>query len=282
MTAVIFGLATAFTWAISTVAGSRAVKSLDQYSVVAWAMLLGLLLSLPFALAGGVPPELTGTNLLWFGLAGAGNVGGLVIAYAALRIGKVGLVAPVVAAEGAIAAVISSLLGESLAPLVVFALAVIVVGVVISSVAPDPEPIEHEQPVLSVLLASCAALVFGLGLLALGRLSGDLPVAWLLLPARIAGVIALTVPLLLLRRLRMNRTAMPFVVTIGVAEVVGFIAFSLAARESIAVASVLASQFATFGAVIAYLVYRERLGRLQIAGVALVVCGVTALAFLTA
>jgi drug/metabolite transporter (DMT)-like permease len=141
VTAVLLGLCTALLWAISTVAGSRAVKLLDQYSVVAWAMLVGLLVSLPFAMAGGIPAELRGANLGWFLLAGAGNVGGLLITYAALKIGKVGLVAPVVATEGAIAAVISSVLGESLAPLVVLALAVIVAGVVVSSVAPDPAPI---------------------------------------------------------------------------------------------------------------------------------------------
>ena len=129
MIAVALGLCTALVWAVSTVAGSRAVKVLDQYSVVAWAMLLGLLLTLPFALAGGIPAELRGSTLVWFWVAGAGNVGGLLITYAALRIGKVGLVAPVVATEGAIAAVISSLLGESRAPRVVHAHGGLVVGV---------------------------------------------------------------------------------------------------------------------------------------------------------
>jgi drug/metabolite transporter (DMT)-like permease len=282
VTAVVFGLATALAWALSTIAASRAVKTADQYSVVAGAMLVGLVLTLPFALATGVPPELAGSTLLWFCLAGAGNVGGLLLAYAAFKVGKVGLVAPVVATEGAVAAVISSLLGESLAPLVVLALAVIVIGVVVSSVAPDPAPIEHERPVRAVLLASGAALVFGLGLLATGRISSELPLTWLLLPPRIGGVLVLTIPLLLLRRLRVGRAALPFVATIGVTEVVGFLAFAVAARDSVAVASVLASQFASFAAVIAFLVFGERLGRLQMVGVALVVVGVAALAYLSA
>lgn len=282
MIAVVLGLTTALAWSVSTVAGSRAVRLLDQYSVVAWAMLLGLVLTLPVALASGIPPELRGANLVWFAIAGAGNIGGLLITYAALKVGKVGLVAPVAATEGAIAAVFSSLLGESIAPLVVLALAVIVIGVVVSSVAPDPAPIEHERPVRAVLLASCAAVVFGLGLLAVGRLSGELPVAWSLLPARVVGVLVLALPLIVVRRLHLNRAAAPFIVTVGVAEVVGFTAFAFAARDSVAIASVLASQFATFAAVIAYVVYRERLGRLQILGVALVVCGVTALALLNA
>ncbi|MCA0331066.1 MAG: DMT family transporter [Actinobacteria bacterium] len=282
MTAVVLGLMTALLWAVSTVSSSRSVRLLSQYSVVAWAMIIGLTLTLPFALATGVPPELSGSNLVWFALAGAGNVVGLLIAYAALKVGKVGLVAPIIACEGAVAAVVSALLGESIAPLVVLALGIIVIGVVVSSVAPDPAPIEHEQPVRAVVLATFAAVVFGLGLFATGHLSGELPVSWLLLPPRIGGVVVLAIPLLLAGRLRMNRAALPYVVTTAFAEVLGFLAYAFAARDSVAVASVLASQFATFAAVIAYLVYRERLGRLQILGVALVVGGVAWLALLQA
>ena len=282
MTAVVLGLMTALLWAVSTVSSSRSVRLLSQYSVVAWAMIIGLTVTLPFALATGVPPELSGSNLVWFALAGAGNVVGLLIAYAALKVGKVGLVAPIIACEGAVAAVVSALLGESIAPLVVLALGIIVIGVVVSSVAPDPAPIEHEQPVRAVVLATFAAVVFGLGLFATGHLSGELPVSWLLLPPRIGGVVVLAIPLLLAGRLRMNRAALPYVVTTAFAEVLGFLAYAFAARDSVAVASVLASQFATFAAVIAYLVYRERLGRLQILGVALVVGGVAWLALLQA
>ena len=282
MNAVVLGLMTALLWAVSTVSSSRSVRLLSQYSVVAWAMIIGLTLTLPFALATGVPPELSGSNLVWFALAGAGNVVGLLIAYAALKVGKVGLVAPIIACEGAVAAVVSALLGESIAPLVVLALGIIVIGVVVSSVAPDPAPIEHEQPVRAVVLATFAAVVFGLGLFATGHLSGELPVSWLLLPPRIGGVVVLAIPLLLAGRLRMNRAALPYVVTTAFAEVLGFLAYAFAARDSVAVASVLASQFATFAAVIAYLVYRERLGRLQILGVALVVGGVAWLALLQA
>lgn len=282
MTAVVLGLMTALLWAVSTVSSSRSVRLLSQYSVVAWAMIIGLTVTLPFALATGVPPELSGSNLVWFALAGAGNVVGLLIAYAALKVGKVGLVAPIIACEGAVAAVVSALLGESIAPLVVLALGIIVIGVVVSSAAPDPAPIEHEQPVRAVVLATFAAVVFGLGLFATGHLSGELPVSWLLLPPRIGGVVVLAIPLLLAGRLRMNRAALPYVVTTAFAEVLGFLAYAFAARDSVAVASVLASQFATFAAVIAYLVYRERLGRLQILGVALVVGGVAWLALLQA
>ena len=130
---------------------------------------------------------------------------------------------------------------------------------------------------LAVILATCAALAFGVSLYAAGSLSGDLPIAWVLMPARVVGVVAVFLPLLLLRRLRITRGTVPLVVGMGFAEVIGFTCFAIGAQYSVAVTSVLASQFAPIAAVMAYVLFKERLGRLQITGVAVLVVAVTAL-----
>jgi drug/metabolite transporter (DMT)-like permease len=51
----------------------------------------------------------------------------------------------------------------------------------------------------------------------------------------------------------------------------------MGAQHQVAVTSVLASQFAPIAAIMAYVLFRERLGRLQILGVVVLVIGVTAL-----
>jgi len=280
MTAVIFGLLTAVLFAANTLSASRAVRIIPGPSVVASAMLIGLVITIPFALLEGVPARLSGSNLVWFVVSGLGNVAGLLLINAALRIGKVGIVAPIVGTEGAISAVLASILGESIAPAAAFVLVVIVAGVVLSAIAPDPAPVEHERPVRAALLATVAALAFGMSLFATGYLSDALPTSWLLLPARVVGVLVLTIPLLALGRLQMRRRALPYVMVIGVGEVVGFAAFTIGARDSVAVASVLASQFAALGAIGAYLLFKERLGRLQVIGVVVLVLGVTTLTLL--
>src|SRR5258707_13359292 len=53
------------------------------------------------------------------------------------------------------------------------------------------------------------------------------------------------------------------------------------ARDNVAVASVLVSQFATISVVVAYVLFRERLGRLQVVGAVLLVVGVTALSLVS-
>jgi drug/metabolite transporter (DMT)-like permease len=273
---ILFGLGTAICFASSSLLSSRAVRSIGPWSVAAWTMLVGLIITLPFLIVSGVPSNL-GSTWGWMLVAGAGNVLGIIIAAAAFRIGKVGVVAPILATEGAIAAVVAALLGESIAPIVAFLLMVIVVGIVISAVAPDPAPLEHERPVLMVLLATAGALCFGLSLFAAGTISDELPISWVLLPARLVGVVALAIPLVLLGQLRLTRRAAPMVGAMGVLEVVGYGLFAIGAQYQVAVTSVMASQFAPIAAIMAYVLFRERLGRLQITGVVVLVLAVTAL-----
>ena len=73
-----------------------------------------------------------------------------------------------------------------------------------------------------------------------------------------------------------------FVVASGLCEVGGAAAFVLGARHSIAVTSVLASQFAALAAVAAFVLFRERLTRVQLAGIAIIAAGVAALSALQA
>ncbi len=112
---VVFGLATAVLFASSSLMASRAVKVIGSWSTVAWTMLVGLVITLPFLVASGIPAGLA-DNVGWMAIAGIGNVGGLVLAGLAYRVGKVGVITPILATEGAISAVIASLLGREHRP----------------------------------------------------------------------------------------------------------------------------------------------------------------------
>jgi len=273
---IVFGLGTALCFATSSLFSSRAVRIIGPWSVAAWTMIVGLVLSLPFVALAGVPANLS-ENVGWMLIAGAGNVGGLILAAAAFRVGKVGVVTPVLATEGAIAAVVAALMGESIAPIIALLLMVIVIGIVVSAIAPDPEPLDHERPILAVALSTIGAFAFGFSLFATGTISDELPIAWVLMPARIVGLVALAIPLIVIGQLKITRRAAPMVTAMGVLEVVGFVLFAIGAQYQVGVTSVMASQFAPVAAILAYLVFREKLGRLQITGVAILVAGVTTL-----
>ena len=256
---------------------------MEPIAVVGLIMVVGLVITAPLAAVQGVP-SFDAESVTWLVISGAGNVGGLVLTYKALRIGQVALVAPLVSTEGAIAATISLLAGESLAPGVGVALALVALGVCLSSVpesAKTERRLVHDQPA-SVLYAVAAALVFGTSLYATGRAAATLPSTWVVLSARLIGTLALALPLAVTGRLNVVRRAIPLVVVAGVCEVLGFYSYTAGARHGIAVAAVLASQFATIAAVVAYFLFKERLNRIQLAGVSSVIVGVALLSALRA
>jgi drug/metabolite transporter (DMT)-like permease len=248
------------------------------------------------------------------GVAGICYALGLMLTYMALTIGKVSIVAPIVATEGAVAALIAISLGDTVGLVAGIALAAIAVGVVLSSVdratgdvpagdldfvpealdapMPDPTPAvtappgprSHTPPVSdremrrSVVLAIAAALVFGVGLVTSGRAAAFIPAIWVALAARFVGIIVITVPIALSGRMRLTRAALPLLVVAGAGEILGSTASAWGARESIPIVAVMGSQFAAISAVAAFFLFGERLARVQVAGVALIIIGVTVLA----
>jgi drug/metabolite transporter (DMT)-like permease len=248
-------------------------------SVLAWVMLIGFVLALPAAAVSLDATPVAGATFWWLLVSGAGNLVGLLSEYAGLRIGKVGIVAPIASTEGAIAAVIAGVAGERIAPGAGVVLGVIAVGVVLAGIAPgDPEGSEgSRRGGRATVYAVVAAVTFGVSLYAAGRVSRDVPLGIIVLPARLMGVVVLAAPLAVTRKLRLTRRALPLVLVSGICEIGGLASFSVGARHGIAVSAVLGSQFAALAALAAFVLFRERLGRIQLAGVAAIVAGVSLL-----
>jgi drug/metabolite transporter (DMT)-like permease len=280
MTAILGGLGAAVAWASTTLCSSRSSRMVGAASVVAWTAIVGLALTIPLLLAAG-NPHLGSHELVLLAIGGIGNIGGLLLSYSALREGQVGLVAPIVSAEGAVAAAIAIAGGDTVQAGTLIALAVVTVGVVLAGAARGDNHADgrHAAP---IALAVGAALSFGVSLYATGRIGHTLPVAWAVLPPRIVGVLVVAIPLVAAQRLQLTRRAVPLVVASGCTEVAGFAAFSAGARHDVAIAAVLASLFGAFAALIARVLFAERLTRPQVTGVTVTVAGVVALGLLQA
>jgi drug/metabolite transporter (DMT)-like permease len=125
-------------------------------------------------------------------------------------------------------------------------------------------------------------LLFGTSLYATGRAGTTLPSSWVVLSARLIGTVVLAIPLALAGRLQVAARAVPLVIAAGVCEVLGFYSYTAGARHGIAVAAVLGSQFAAIATVAAFFLFRERLARVQLAGVAVIAVGVAVLTALQA
>jgi drug/metabolite transporter (DMT)-like permease len=286
MVAILGGLGAALSWAIATLVSSRSSRMIGPMSVLGWVMAVGLLAAIGPALLAR-PVQLDSLEVVWLVVTGLSHNAGLLLAYAALSIGRVSIVAPIVATEGALAAVLSIALGEPLELATAVLLAAIAVGVVLAASERSADrPDTRDDPGTTrraAVLAIAAALTFSVGLVLAGRLGeAGVPPAWVMLVSRSIGVSIIALPLVLTRRLRLTRAALPLVAVAGVLEVVGGAVYVVAASDGIAVAAVLSSQFAAIAAVAAFILFGERLQRLQVAGVVTVAVGITLLAALQA
>jgi len=280
MIAILGGLGAAAAWATTTLCAARASRLIDPGSLLAWVMTVGILVAGPAVAVVGIPPGLDARVAGWLAVAGVGNVLGLLLAYSALRIGKVGLVAPITSTEGAVAAVIAVVAGERLAPGAGVSLGVIAVGVALAASTPAGTEHARRSDVRAALLAAAAAVSFGFAIYATGRVGDAIGIAWAVLPPRAVGVVVIALPLAVSGRLRLTRRAVPLVVAGGLCEVLGFASYVVGARHGLAVSAVLASQFAAVAALFGFLVFGERLGRVQLAGVVAIVAGVSVLSVL--
>jgi drug/metabolite transporter (DMT)-like permease len=285
MVAILGGLGAALSWAIATLASSRSSRMIGPLSVLGWVMAVGLVAAIVPALVAR-PIALDPPMLIGLVVIGLSHNVGLLLAYGALSIGRVSIVAPIVATEGALAAVLSIAFGEPLASSTGLLLAAIAVGVVLAAAEraadrPDAATIAPSQNRRAVALAISAALVFSVGLLLAGRLgAAGVPPAWVMVASRTIGVLLIVLPLLATRRFRLTRPALPLVVAAGILEVFGGAIYVVAASGSVAVAAVLSSQFAAIAALGGFFLFGERLQRLQLVGVVTVAIGVTLLAAL--
>ena len=273
MIAVVGGLGAAVMWALSTLSSTRSTRWIGAASVLSWIMLIGLGIDITAIIVTRTPLSADSTTVGWMAIAGVGNMVSMLLLFFALRAGNVGLAAPVASTEGAVAALVAVLFGESLPPIAFGFMLALVIGILLAAHVPALRRSRgSKSPALALALG--AALVGGVSIYATGFISSSVDVLWVLLPPRLAGVLLLALPMAVTGRLIMSRAALPFVVVSAVAEMAGFTCFALGARESIAIAAVLGSLFAALAAIGGYFLFHERMLRHQIAGIGLIVLGV--------
>jgi drug/metabolite transporter (DMT)-like permease len=250
--------------------------------MLVWSLAIGTVATLPIV-ALTATPHLT-TRGLGIALAAAAvTVPAYLTAFAAFQTCPVSIVTPILSCEGAAAAVIAVIFGERLSAALALFLALAVVGVVLVGVSGG----EHQNArARGVAFVCLAALIWGV-VLALGApVSRELGVWWgFLLVRALALVLALGVAIGT-RRLKALGPALrrePWRIPAwGLSDAGAYLSFYLAAhRGPVAVASILAAQFAAFGALSGVLLLGERLRIHQWLGIAIVLAAVSAISSVT-
>lgn len=263
--AITCGLCSALAWGAGDFVGGFASRLGNALTVVLFSQLIGgiLLCGLAVAFARNMPPA---GHLLAGGVAGIFGVLGLIGLYKGLAQGRMGLVAPLSAVVTAVVPMAFSFFVEGFPGgfrLIGFAIAMAAVWF-LSSPGGNSK-IEPGELRLSI----AAGLGFGLFFIFMDHASSQ-AVLWPLVAARAAALVVMFTILATTRQLATPpRGQFSYIALAGILDTAGNAAFGMAAHLGrLDIAAILASLYPASTVLLAWLVFRERLGRRQWVGVA--------------
>ena len=286
--AAAFALASSLLWGGGDFLGGRATRHRSVLVVLAWSQvaMLALLWVTIAALAAVDTVEVTLRAVTIGALGGAAGVVGLGAFYRALAAGPMSVVPPIAAAGVALPVAVGLATGTDPTPVVVAGLALAVVGVVVASIGEgtsDDESLATRVAPSTLLLCAVAAVGFGLIFVAMDRAAGDSITTALVATGgvRLGSCAVLAAAAIALRARPwqgVDARAASGLVVIGLLDTGANLSFAIAAAYGeLAIVAVLASLYPAVTSALAHAFLGERLGRVQLVGVAFALAGVAAL-----
>lgn len=267
---VVFGLSASLCWGSGDFSGGLASRRANAASVIVGAYTIGLVLLVSLALIWR-EPFARPIDLLWGGLAGVAGVLGLLAFYSALATGKMGLAAPVSAILTATLPVLFSIFTTGLPhPLQLggFVLALLAIGLI-----SRPDRVGGSPKGIGLaLVAGCG---FGCFFILISRVN-HAETFWPLAVARFTSVLFLLIIVRIRQQPALPRLSVaPLVLLAGILDAFGNVFFVLAAHTGrLDIAAVLASLYPAATVMLAALLLRERVTRIQAIGILLALVAV--------
>ena len=267
MLSILFGLVSALTWGAADFTGGIASKRADVYGVVIGAEAFGMLLVT--ALAIGFRESIPSwTTLLWGGAAGLSGGIGLLLLYRGLAGGRMSVAAPVSAVIGAIVPVFVGTIVDGLPGLWTFA-GILLALVAVWLIAHSEGGSENAAIRLNeITLPLASGVFFGLYFVFMHQGSRE-AVFWPIVAARLASTVGILGYAMLTRQpWGPPRSLWALIALSGLLDVSGNAFYILAGQVGrMDVAAVIGSLYPGSTVLLAGLILRERLNRVQVAGV---------------
>lgn len=267
MISIFYGLMSALIWGAGDFAGGIASRKTGAFRVVLFGEVVGMLILVPVALAVG---EAIPDTMSWIQAAMAGALGtlGLVLLYHALATGTMSIAAPVSALTAALLPVIIGSFSEGIpggSVLMGFAFALSAVWLVSRN---------HEEPrhILAHLADLRLPLFAGVGFgcyFVLMHSAARASTLWPMVASRGAGLAVIALFMLLRRdSYHVPRSVWPFIALNGILDIGGNAFYILAGQMGrLDVSAVLSSLFPGATIILAQLILKERLSRMQWLGI---------------
>jgi drug/metabolite transporter (DMT)-like permease len=264
LAAVAFGLFASLSWGVSDFSGGVATKKVALIGVVAVSHLVGLLLLIALAIGSNEPiPPIE--DVVWGALAGLAGLVGVGAFYHALAVGRMGIAAPTAAVLSAALVAGFGILLEGLptpSKIIGFCLGIASIGLVSYSHSE-----RHETSGLS--FAALAGVGIAVFLILLARVGAG-SLFW---PLVVARIVSSTLMFAVALKSHQNwiprgRTLWSVVILAGLLDVTGN-AFFIMSRQAgrLDIAAILSSLYPAVTVVLARLVLKEHVSRLQAIGI---------------
>lgn len=255
-------LAGAASWGTGDFAGGMGAKGSNAFGVVVVAHTSGLVCMLLLALVTGeaIPSH---AAMMWGALAGFVGGLGLVSLYRALAIGQMGINAPVAAVITGALPVFYGIWKEgapALIQFVGFGIALLAIWIIAMPSGGIGRP-------KGIGLAICAGVGFG-GYLIFSKQAATEAVFWPLVAARAASVLEmLLIAVFTQKGWRPASRLLPWMIFAGIFDSVGNMFFMFAVRHGrLDVATVLSSLYPASTVILARIILKEKISRLQTSG----------------
>jgi drug/metabolite transporter (DMT)-like permease len=280
MLGITLGLLSALAWGLAGLVGTNATRLLGTNRSMAWSTITGFGVVLIPALVTGPHSMPETKTLLWLASGAIGSMFGLWTMMLAYRHGALSVVAPIIACEGAVIAVVNVALGNPLEVATGLLLVIATLGAVIVVHGTRGGEGPRETPPIAIVASVASAVFFGIGLYSAAVAADDVGPFFPSLITRLLGLIVITAPVLLVARAGIgNKLGLRWSLAGGALDVGGMLFFVASAQAGdVSVAGVLSSQSAAIATVLGLLVLRERMSRGQRLGFAMIIVAVTALA----
>ena len=278
MVPILLALGAALFWGVSDFFGGVQSRRWPVLTIVAISQVTGLIIVAIVVAVRAV--EFPGLQASVAALVG-GLVGAAALAtfFTAFAIGKLSVVAPIVATSAIVPVVAGLVQGERPGVFQLPGIIIAIGGVVLVSQEQASAGSAGPSPRLSIILAIATALLFGLALVGLD-LGAEDDAYWSVLLFRIATVVAILASLVILQRKpTITRNDFRWLVLVGVLDLVATLMFTVATSTGLlSVVGVLATLFPVATIALARVHLGEHLAPRQLVGIVLTLCGVALIA----
>ncbi len=264
ITAVVFGITSAFTWGAADFCGGLATKRTDIVQVLFVSQFFGALL-LVASLGIWQEPFPGYKDMLWGAAGGACGCIGITAFYIGLANGRMGIVAPLAAVITAGLPVLVGVFLEGLPPAVKYmGFGLGLASIWMLSRSSDDSEVRLKELGLPML----AGLCFG-GFFVFLDQAADRSLIWPLIAARTTSLsIVMLASMVMQRRLLPAREKIPLIAITGLLDTGGNLFYMLAARAGrLDIAAVLSSLYPAATVILARMILKELINRWQLVGI---------------